>query len=180
MKKWILKHKWSFVLLLAIALLSSVDVNLSKSALNITWNNIVTMMGVIPPIFILIGLMDVWVPKETMIKYMGSDSGALGVFLAFLLGAMAAGPLYAAFPVAGLLLKKGARLANVVFFLGTWTSAKIPLLIFEMTSLGVGFTIIHVATMLTLYLIGSFAIEKLMKPHEIESIAARAAQVNAA
>lgn len=180
MKHFILKNKWAFIFALVIASLSIFDSSMTATAFSISWSNIVTMMGVIPPIFILIGLMDVWVPRETMIKYMGEGSGALGIFLAFLLGSMAAGPLYAAFPVAALLLKKGARLANVIFFLGTWTSAKIPLLIFEMTSLGVIFTLIHVSTMLVLYLIGAFAIEKMLKPHEKESIALRAAQVGAA
>ena len=34
-----------------------------------------TMLLVIPPIFILLGLLDVWVPREKMIRYMGTGSG---------------------------------------------------------------------------------------------------------
>ena len=49
------------------------------------------MMLVIPPIFVLLGLLDVWVKKETMVKYMGKDSGIIGVLLGFFLGAAAAG-----------------------------------------------------------------------------------------
>jgi uncharacterized membrane protein YraQ (UPF0718 family) len=142
----------------------------ATQALSLSFDNIVTMMGVIPPIFVLIGLLDVWVPKETMIKYMGDNSGLLGLFFAFLLGSLAAGPLYAAFPVAALLLKKGARFAYVIFFLGTWTAAKIPLLLFEMTSLGVTFTLIHVSSMLIMYLFGAFYLESLLKPHEKKAI----------
>ena len=49
-----------------------------KSA-EITWNNTVEMLSVIPPIFILLGLLDVWVQRETMIKLMMTmlDKGVL-------------------------------------------------------------------------------------------------------
>ncbi|GAB1457142.1 hypothetical protein MASR2M48_24500 [Spirochaetota bacterium] len=65
-----------------------------------------TMLLVIPPIFILLGLLDVWVPRRRMIKYMGSGAG-IKVLIAFLLGSFAAGPLYGAFPFAATLMKKG-------------------------------------------------------------------------
>lgn len=37
------------------------------------------MLSIIPPIFILLGLLDVWVQRETMIKLMGKESGILGI-----------------------------------------------------------------------------------------------------
>jgi hypothetical protein len=51
------------------------------------------MLLVIPPVFILLGLMDVWVPRETMVKYMGEGSGIKGGILSFIIGSAAAGPL---------------------------------------------------------------------------------------
>ncbi|MDW7658228.1 MAG: permease, partial [Bacillota bacterium] len=48
----------------------------------------------------------------------------------------AAGPLYAAFPVAGVLMKKGSRLFNVLIFIGAWSTTKIPLLLFEASAMG--------------------------------------------
>ncbi len=168
--KFIMKHKATFILLIITLVLTISNINYGKSILQISWDNIITMMGVIPPIFILIGLLDVWVPKEVMIKYMGERSGLRGLFFAFLLGSMAAGPLYAAFPVAAILLKKGARTAYVIFFLSTWTVAKIPLLLFEMSSLGIDFTIIHLISMLSMFLIGSFVIEKLLSPSDKQNL----------
>ena len=50
------------------------------------------MLSVIPPIFILLGLLNVWVQRETMIKLMGEKSGILGILIAFFLGSAAAGP----------------------------------------------------------------------------------------
>ena len=95
-----------------------------------------TMLLVIPPIFILLGLMDVWVPRERMIKLMGPGSGIKGPILSFLLGSLAAGPLYGAFPVAAVLMKKGASLMNVLIFLGAWSTTKIPMLLFEISAMG--------------------------------------------
>ena len=169
-KTILMKHKYTLLFLAIIAIMGIFNPSSALNVFKISADNIMTMIGVIPPIFVFIGLLDVWIPKDTMIKYMGDNSGILGLFFAFLLGSLAAGPLYVAFPIAALLLKKGARFAYVIFFLGTWTAAKIPLILFEMTSLGVRFTLIHVSTMLILYLVGAFYLESLLAPHEKESI----------
>ena len=112
-----------------------------------------------------------------MIKYMGEKSGFKGLFFAFLLGSLAAGPLYVAFPVAAILLKKGARIGYVVFFLSVWTVGKIPLLLFEISSLGATFTALHFFTMIVLFLIGSFIIEKLLTQDDKNLLVARASEL---
>ncbi|MEZ4509536.1 MAG: permease [Eubacteriales bacterium] len=101
------------------------------------------MLSVLPPIFILLGLLDVWVDRATMMKYTGKGSGVKGVLIAFLLGSAAAGPLYAAFPFAGIMLKKGSSLTNVLIFIGAWSTTKIPLLAFEAASMGLKFMLIR-------------------------------------
>uniref|UniRef100_A0A7C3E5Z6 Permease n=1 Tax=Gracilinema caldarium TaxID=215591 RepID=A0A7C3E5Z6_9SPIR len=100
-----------------------------------------TMLLVIPPIFILLGLLDVWVPREQMITLMGEGSGLKGPILAFLLGSFAAGPLYGAFPFAAVLMKKGASFSNILIFIGAWSTTKIPMLLFEIASLGTRFAL---------------------------------------
>lgn len=107
-----------------------------QKSFQITWSNTLEMLSVIPPVFILLGLLDVWVQRETMIRLMGEKSGFIGIAIAFLLGSAAAGPLYAAFPVAGVLLKKGSRFSNVLVFIGAWSTTKIPMLLFETSAMG--------------------------------------------
>lgn len=109
----------------------------------LTGRNLLEMLSVLPPIFILLGLLDVWVKRETMVKYMGEHAGWIGVVIAYLLGSVAAGPLYAAFPVAGVLLRKGSRLSNVFIMLGAWSTTKIPLLLFEASAMGIKFTLLR-------------------------------------
>ena len=159
---FIKKYRWTLLLLLVTFIITVYNVNLGLSIFKIAGINLKTLFMLIPPIFVLIGLLDVWVPRESMVKHMGEDSGAKGLFYSFMLGTIAVGPLYAAFPVAGLLLKKGVRYANVTFFLCIWMSAKIPLVMVEAGSLGYKFTAVHILLMVSIYLIGSFLIEKIL------------------
>jgi uncharacterized membrane protein YraQ (UPF0718 family) len=128
-------------------------------------------------VFILLGLLDVWVKRETMVKAMGKDSGLMGILLAFFLGSAAAGPLYAAFPVALTLLRKGSSFRNVLIMIGAWSTTKIPLLLFEAASMGLTFTV-------TRFLINIFGIlgiafisEKVLGHKELDEIHERAIQL---
>jgi uncharacterized membrane protein YraQ (UPF0718 family) len=139
---------------------------LGQDSLRITWSNTIEMLSVVPPIFILLGLLDVWVKRETMIKYMGENSGWLGSALAFLLGSAAAGPLYAAFPVALVLLQKGSKLSNVFVFLGAWSTTKIPMLLFEASAMGINFMLIRFLIDIPGILIIAWITERLLKDAE--------------
>lgn len=154
------EYKWALIVLAILGLLAIILPDLGKKATMLSLSNFANMLAVLPPIMLLIGLLDVWVPKEVMIKFMGEKSGILGILIAFLLGALAAGPLYAAFPIAAILLKKNARISYVIFFLGVWSTAKLPLVMFEIASFGGTFTTIHILSNLTVFLIGAIALEK--------------------
>lgn len=149
----------SIILLIILWLINPSD---GKSASVSALINLKTVGMVLPPIFILIGLLDVWVPKEVMVKFMGEGSGIKGGLIAVFLGAVGAGPLVVAFPIAALLIKKGARFAYVFLFLGAWTSVKLPIFMFELSSFGAQFTLIHVVSSLTIYLTGAVVMEKLL------------------
>ncbi|WP_294707611.1 permease [uncultured Fusobacterium sp.] len=142
-KKFLNRYKFFVILLIINLILLFVAPEIGKKSFKITYDNLLEMLGVIPPIFILLGVLDVWLKKETMIKYMGKGSGIKGLLLSFVIGATAAGPLYAAFPVAGILLKKGTSIFNVLIFIGAWSTMKIPLLIFESTALGYNFSMLR-------------------------------------
>jgi uncharacterized membrane protein YraQ (UPF0718 family) len=136
-----------------------------------------TMLLVIPPIFILLGLLDVWVPREQMMRFMGPGSGAKGVLLAFLFGSFAAGPLYGAFPVAAVLMKKGASFTNILIFIGAWSTTKIPMLLFESAALGTRFTLARLVIDIVGIALIAVAIKALISQKEIENLYARAAKV---
>ena len=90
-----------------------------------------------PFLFIIVGLFDVWVPKEKIQKHIGQESGIKGIVLVVLLAMLQAGPLYGAFPVAYLLYRKGASIRNIFIYLGAFSSMKIPMLGIEIGYLGI-------------------------------------------
>ena len=139
-------------------------------SITISKENLQQMLMVIPPIFILLGLLDVWVPKETMIKLMGVESGLTGMTVAFVLGAAAAGPLYAAFPVAGVLMKKGSKFSNVIIFIGAWSTTKIPLLLFEASTMGFPFMLARLILDIPGILFIAYITEKMITHKEREHI----------
>lgn len=173
----IIQYKWSFLTLALLIGILLISPQTGIKASQLTFSNFLTMLSVLPPILLLIGLLDVWIPKEIMIKYMGEHSGLKGLIIAFLLGSFAAGPLYAAFPVAAVLLKKRAKLSNVLFFLGVWSTAKLPMMMFEFTSFGSTFTLLHIATNLAIFLIGAILVDKLTSKEHKEMIYSTAADL---
>jgi uncharacterized membrane protein YraQ (UPF0718 family) len=112
-----------------------------------------------------------------MVKYMGDGSGAIGVLIAFLIGSAAAGPLYAAFPVAGVLLKKGSKLSNVLVMLGAWSTTKIPLLLFETSAMGFKFMFIRLLLDLVGIAVIAIFTEKFLSKKEANEIYERAVKL---
>jgi uncharacterized membrane protein YraQ (UPF0718 family) len=108
------------------------------------------------------------------VKYMGEGSGIVGILIAYFIGSAAAGPLYAAFPVAGVLLRKGSRLSNVFIMIGAWSTTKIPLLLFEASAMGLKFTLIRLVLDLFGIAVIAFISEKLLSGDQKKEIYARA------
>lgn len=128
------------------------------------------MMMVLPPIFILLGLLDTWVPKDTMVKFMGEGSGITGILLSFFLGSAAAGPLYGAFPVAAVFMKKGVKFTNVLIFIGAWSTTKLPLILFEVASMGTKFALTRFLVNIPGILLIAYIVNKSLSENDIEEI----------
>jgi len=125
------------------------------------------MLGILPAILILLGLLDAWVPKKIVERMLGKDSGVSGIGVAVLAGTAAAGPLYIAFPVAASLLKKGARISNVAIFLCSWAAIKIPMLMFETKFLGFRFSMLRLILTIPSAILIGVIMEKTITRKEI-------------
>lgn len=167
----ILRKYWLFGLVILVDL--GVWVNnrpLGATIARSTSKNIFDMLLLLPPIFILLGIMDVWVPRETMVKLMGERSGIKGPAIAILLGAVAVGPLYGAFPIGAVMVKKGASIRNLYLFLGAWSTLKIVMFLFETNALGATWSVTRWLTSIVgIWLIAAL-IDHLLSPadkHEL-------------
>jgi len=138
--------------------------------LRVVVDNILFMLEVIPPIFILVGLFDVWVPRERVTRHLGDRSGLKGTGISIALGALTAGPLYAAFPIAEVMLRKGTSLRNIFIFIGAWSTMKVPMLLFEIQNLGARFALTRYAmSFLGVFSIAYF-LDKLLLVEDKKSI----------
>lgn len=104
---------------------------------------IIEMLEIMPVIFILTSLIETWVPRNVIMNSFGEKAGTKGLLFSFLLGSFSAGPIYAAFPVCKMLLKKGASVVNIVIILSTWAVVKVPMLANEAKFLGGKFMVIR-------------------------------------
>ena len=181
MKGWKLLKRYAFLLVMVAAgaavWIAAPDVGQKAAAA--AWDNTRQLLSVVPPIFVLIGLLDVWVERRTMVRFMGEGSGIKGALIAFFLGSAAAGPLYIAFPVAAMLMKKGARLFNVFVFIGAWSTTKLPLLLFEASALGWRFMLTRFAVNIAGIVLIALVTEKLLSNSDVAQIYARAGETDA-
>lgn len=125
------------------------------------------MLMIMPVIFVLTALLDMWVEKEKIMKYLGKEAKAKGVILALVLGSISAGPIYAAFPVCVMLHKKGASIRNLVIILSSWAVIKIPMLLNEVKFLGIKFMAIRWVLTVISIIVFSWIAGKIVKDEDI-------------
>ena len=138
-----------------------------EPVLSTSWNFFIEMMLILPAVMVMLGLFAVWVPKDIVVRYLGKASGVKGIFLAIILGALPTGPLYIAFPIASALLKKGAKISNIVFFLSAWACIKVPQEMVELQFLGVRFTLSRLSLTVIFVVIMGIFIEKVIGWREV-------------
>ncbi len=134
-------------------------VKASKTFLNM----FIEMISFIPIVFILVGLLDAWIPKKKFEKYMGPESGLKGTLLSVIFSMFQAGPLYGAFPIVYILYKKGASIKNIFIFLGCFSSLKIPMLTIETGYLGLEFTLARAAITVPLFIAIGYLMDYYLK-----------------
>lgn len=139
------KYLFFLISLLILTIIILLNNELGFKSIQNAKSSFTQMITVLPPIMILLGLMDVWIPRETLMKYMGDKSGILGIVIAMVIGSIAAGPMYASFPFTAVLIKKGVKFSNIIIFMNAWCVTKISTLLFEISSLGYKFTLIRLA-----------------------------------
>lgn len=125
------------------------------------------MLTIMPVVLLLTSFIETWVPKKSIENALGEESGVKGFIFSFLLGSFSAGPIYAAFPICKMLIKKGASIANIVIILSAWAVIKIPMLANEAKFLGPKFMIIRWVLTTISILIMAIITSKIVRKDEI-------------
>ena len=132
------------------------------------WMFFAEMVTFLPLMFILIGIIDVWAPKEKVERHIGKGSGFKGILWMILLAMLQAGPLYGAFPVTYLLWKKGCSIRNIFIYLGAFSTMKLPMLTFEIGFLGLKFSLLRTLFTLPVFIVISLIMEKYLHKKHFE------------
>jgi uncharacterized membrane protein YraQ (UPF0718 family) len=156
-----------YLFLSAFVLLTAISFSIGFQPGKVVYSNFVEffieMITFIPFLFIIIGLFDVWFPRETVERHIGEESGIKGIALVVILAMFQAGPLYGAFPVAAILYKKGASIKNIFIYLGAFSTLKIPMLGIEIGYLGPKFTLARTLVSLPLFIGIGYLMEWYLK-----------------
>lgn len=170
MMKIVKRYRMTILVLIGLGILYLINNDLGIKAADTTLYSLKEMALVIPPIFLLLGLLDVWVAKETMMKYMGEGSGLKGILIAIFIGSAAAGPLYGAFPIAAVFMKKGVKFSNILIFIGAWSTTKIPMILFEVASLGLKFALTRLLIDIPGIIIIAYILSRLISKEEVKAL----------
>ena len=126
------------------------------------------LIKVLPFAFVLIGLFEVWVNRETVERHLGEESGARGYLWALVLSGITVGGVFVAFPVAYSLHKKGAALGVIFTYIGASAVCRIPMNLFELSFMGLKFTAIRLAVSLPLVALSSVLLGRYLKKQNYE------------
>jgi uncharacterized membrane protein YraQ (UPF0718 family) len=70
--------------------------------------------------FLIAGMIEVLVPREFILRWLGPQAGIKGVLIGSLAGGLMPGGPYISFPVVASLYQAGASLGTVVAFISAW------------------------------------------------------------
>lgn len=166
-----LKDYGLFIIFSIFIIISFVfGIETGKGIFNNFYDFFLTMVQFVPAVFILIGLFDVWVKKETIEKHLGENSSFLSYIWAIILASTTIGGLYVAFPVAAALYKKGATPRVIFTYVGAAAICRIPMTLFEASYVGIKFTVIRWGVSIPLIILSSILLEKILSEKDLEMI----------
>ena len=150
------------IIIIAATVMLLVFPDKSGPVLNISKNYLIELAMILPAVMIIIGLFSAWVSNETVVKYIGKSSGAKGIFFSIVLGMLPTGPIYIALPMAAALLKKGAKISNIIIFISAWACIKLPQELMEIQFLGIEFTALRLILTIIFVILMGIIIEKII------------------
>lgn len=166
-----LKDYWLFIVfIIFLAAAFRLDLNIADGVFDNFYSFFLTMIKFVPAVFLLIGLFEVWIDKETIEKHLGENSGFLSYLWVIILASTTVGGLYVAFPVAAALYRKGARPRIIFSYIGTAAICRIPMTLFEASYVGVSFTAIRWLISIPLVILSSILMEKILDTKDLQQI----------
>ena len=140
--KWSKQNWLLYVVLFAYAVLGVFHAPEALDAAARGLATFASLLATLLGVFVLIGLVRVWVTDAFIMRHLGEESGWRGLAIGAGLGTVMIGPLVGVFPLYESLLAKGARPGVIVAMVSTW-AIKIAMIPLELSIFGWQFTLVR-------------------------------------
>ncbi len=134
----------------------------AANALQIGAGTFISVILLIVSVFGLVGLLQVWISRELIVKLLGREGGIKGLLIATLCGTLLIGPAYIIFPLLMSLQKQGARWAVVTIVLTSY-AVKVQMIPVEIGFLGWPFSLARAVVTIALAIPTGLLVEALME-----------------
>jgi uncharacterized membrane protein YraQ (UPF0718 family) len=131
------------LILLAVAYLQG-D-NLPVLGLKKAGNMFVQVFPLLVAAFVIAGLVQVLVPKEFIMRWLGPESGLKGIALGALAGGLSPGGPFVNFPIVASVYKAGAGIGTVVAYVTAWSLVSVVRFPLEVSLISPKFALIRLA-----------------------------------
>ena len=163
MIKTLLRTQWLFtitILLYGAAFL--VDQERATRALSSSVITFSSVLLLIISVFSLVGLLQVWIKKEVIVRLLGREGGIKSLLIATLCGTLLIGPAYIIFPLLMEIQKQGARWAVITIVLTSY-AIKLHMIPIEVEFLGWPFALGRALVTIALAIPTGLLVEALME-----------------
>lgn len=131
-------------------------------ALAIGATTFTSVLLLIVAVFGLVGLLQVWISRELIVRLLGREGGIKGLLIAALCGTLLIGPSYIIFPLLMSIKKQGARWAVVAIVLTSY-AVKLQMIPIEVGFLGWPFSLGRALITLAIAIPAGLLLEVLME-----------------
>jgi len=96
--------------------------------------------------FVVAGFIQVLLPREMVMKFLGKESGFKGILLGCVFGAITPGGPITCFPIVAAVYKAGASIGTAVAFVTSWSLLAVNRLPIEIGLIGPRFMLVRLAS----------------------------------
>jgi uncharacterized membrane protein YraQ (UPF0718 family) len=109
-------------------------------------------------IFLLVNLLEMFIPQNSINNFMLKLSGVMGTFVSALFGSIMIGPPASGYVLGQFFMQRGVTISYIAAFLATWVMIGIVAIPFELKTFGTKFTLVRN----TIFFLSAVAIALIM------------------
>ena len=153
------------IVILVYLIVAIFNFDLARNGLGATLSLLSKILPILVVVIVINFIINKYLKEEKVVKYLGKDSGKLGIFYAVIVGILIGGPPYILYPLLKDLKNKGMKDSLIAIFLYN-RNVKIPFLPVMIYYFGLTFTIIISIYIIIFSLISGILMELFLKNKE--------------